>query len=70
MPEARSLFDGLGLRGAGQVAPRRHPPSAVVVESEVDQSPEIEGSDPQQEAEAVLLDTAESDPPVIVGHQP
>ena len=68
MPEARSLFDGLGLRGAGQVAPRRR--SAVVVESEVDQSPEIEGSGPQHEAEAVLLDTAESDPPVIVGHQP
>ena len=45
-------------------------PFAVVVESEVDQSPEIDGGNAQRETELVSLHPSKSDPAMIVSHQP
>ena len=45
-------------------------PFAFVLDSEVDQPPEVDGGDPQRQSELVSRHSSEPDPPMIVGHQP
>src|ERR1700677_4571851 len=67
---------GDGVLGASSVAQMflelLHPedPLTVVVQTEVDQPPEVDGGDAQRETELVSLHTSESDSPMVVSHQP
>ena len=68
MPEERSLFDGLSLRGADHADPICHPPWCP--SPRLTNRLRLMAATRSERPRLVLLDAAESDPSVIVGHQP